>query len=243
VTVARRPKSESIFHNTICDWDLIATIQDLIVRWCKEIALSFHWVKGLADRIDRPLTRDERLNIEAYIQADGIRSQARGTIVARPNCPHWDIKEASLFIRGSKVTSDMKNQLTSQMHDDNLRSFLMQKESWSTQIFDAIDWNASERSLRRLSKNRQMNVVKLCHNYWHTSSRHVRFYVGERPCCFCQETKEDWRHILNCPSLDASYHRDASWQKVKKAMQMWRLPSDFWTAIEKGLHHLPSDLK
>jgi hypothetical protein len=137
----------------------------------------------------------------------------------------------------------MNNQLTSQMHDDNLRSFLMQKESWSTQIFDAIDWNSSERALRRLSKNRQMNVVKLCHNYWHTGSRHVRFYGGERPCCFCHETKEDSRHILNCPSLDASYQQDASWQKLKKDMQLWRLPADFWTAIEKGLHHLPSDLK
>jgi hypothetical protein len=31
VTVERRPKSESIFHNTICDRDLIVTIQDLIV--------------------------------------------------------------------------------------------------------------------------------------------------------------------------------------------------------------------
>jgi hypothetical protein len=24
---------------------------------------------------------------------------------------------------------------------------------------------------------------------------------------------------------------------------MWRLPADFWTAMEKGLHHLPRDLK
>jgi hypothetical protein len=55
----------------------------------------------------------------------------------------------------------MKNQLTSQMHDYNLLSFLMQKESWSTQILDAIDWNASDRALRRLSKNRQMNVLNL----------------------------------------------------------------------------------
>jgi hypothetical protein len=196
----------------------IAMIQDLIFRWCKGIALSFHWVKGHADRIDRPLTRDERLNIEADIQADVIRAQARGTIAARPNCPHWGIEAASLFIQGSKVTSDMNNQLISQVHDDNMRSLLMQKESWSIQIFDAIDWNSSERTLRRLSKNRQMNVVKLCHTYCHTDSRHVRFYRGERPCCFCQETKEDWRHILNCPSLDASYHRDASWKKVKKDM-------------------------
>jgi hypothetical protein len=83
---------------------------------------------------------------------------------ARPNCAHWDIKEASLSIRGRKVTSDTKNQLTSHMHDDDLRSFLMQKESWSPQTFDAIDWNASEFALRRLSNNRQMNIVKLCHN-------------------------------------------------------------------------------
>jgi hypothetical protein len=178
VTAARRPKYESIFNNTRCDWDIIATIQDLIVRWCKGIALIFHWFKGHADRIDSPLTRDERLNIEADIQADVIRAQACGTITARPNCPRWDIEEASLFIQRIKVTSDMKNQLTSQMHEDSLRSFLMQKESWSSQIFDAIDWNSGERALRRLSKNRQMNVVKLCHNYWHTGSRHVRFYGG-----------------------------------------------------------------
>jgi hypothetical protein len=43
--------------------------------------------------------------------------------------------------------------------------------------------------------------------------------------------------------MDASYHRDASWQKVKKDMQMWRLPADFWTALEKGLQHLSRDIK
>jgi hypothetical protein len=69
--------------------------------------------------------RDERLNIEADMQSDVIRAQARGPLAARPNCPHWDIEEASLFIQGSKVTSSMKNQLTSQMHDDNMRSFLI----------------------------------------------------------------------------------------------------------------------
>jgi hypothetical protein len=129
------------------------TNQDLIARWCKGIAFSFHWVKGHANRIDLPLARDEILNIEADTQADVIRAQARGTIAARPNCPHWDIEESSLFIRGNKVTSDMNNQLTSQMHEGNLHSLLMQKESWYPQTFEAIDWNASERDLRRLSKN------------------------------------------------------------------------------------------
>jgi hypothetical protein len=31
ITAARRPKTDSIFYNTKCDWDLIVTIQDLIV--------------------------------------------------------------------------------------------------------------------------------------------------------------------------------------------------------------------
>jgi hypothetical protein len=63
-------------------------IQDLIFRWCKGIALSFHWFKVHTYQINRPLTRDERLNIEADIQADVIQAQARGTISAHPNCPH-----------------------------------------------------------------------------------------------------------------------------------------------------------
>jgi hypothetical protein len=77
------------------------TIQDLIARWCTGIAFSFHWVKGHADRIDRPLTRDERLNIEADIQADAIRAQACGTIAARPNCPHCTIN--SFYVANDTV--------------------------------------------------------------------------------------------------------------------------------------------
>jgi hypothetical protein len=123
VITARRPKTESTFHSTKYDWDLIVTIQDLIFRWCKEIAFSFHWVKGTADRIDRSPTRDEILNIEADIQADAISVQTCGPIAACPNFPHWDIDEASLLVRGSKVTSDMNNQLTSQMHDGSMLSF------------------------------------------------------------------------------------------------------------------------
>jgi hypothetical protein len=65
-----------------------------------------------------------------------------------------------------------------------------------------------------------MIVIKLYHNYWHIGSHHHTFYGGDRPCYLCQETKEDWRHILSYPSLNADYHRAASWQRIKKDMQM-----------------------
>jgi hypothetical protein len=65
VTATKWPTSDSIFHNTKGDWELIVTIQDLILRWCDGIAFIFHWVKGHTDLIVGPLTRDERLKIKA----------------------------------------------------------------------------------------------------------------------------------------------------------------------------------
>jgi hypothetical protein len=32
-------------------------------------------------------------------------------------------------------------------------------------------------------------------------------------------------------SLDADLNRADSWEKVKKAMTIWKLPPDFWTAM------------
>jgi hypothetical protein len=90
------------------------------------------------------------------------------------------------------VISDMKAHITAKIHDDDLYDFLLKKETWIPRIFNSVDWCTSELALRRLSKNRQMNVIKLCHKYWHTGSHQQIFYGGERPCCLCQESKEEW---------------------------------------------------
>jgi hypothetical protein len=147
VTAAKRPRSESIFHNKKGNRYLTVTIQDLIVQWWDGIAFSFHWVKGHAYLINRPLTQDEILNIEADLQSDVVLAQARGPIASMPNCVHWDIEGASPPIRRKKFTSHMKAQLTSQMHDGDIRLFLVMKETWSPMTFDSIDWHACELAL------------------------------------------------------------------------------------------------
>jgi hypothetical protein len=60
---------------------------------------------------------------------------------------------------------------------------------------------------------------------------------GQKPCCMCGDAHEDWRHIITCKSFDASLHRKESSTKVKKTMKAWRIPRDFWIAIEKGINH------
>jgi hypothetical protein len=48
-------------------------------------------------------------------------------------------------------------------------------------------------------------VSKIATITLHIGSHHQTFYDGDRPCFLCQETKDDWKHVLCCPSLDADY--------------------------------------
>jgi hypothetical protein len=51
----------------------------------------------------------------------------------------------------------------------------------------------------------------------------------------CGNAKEDWRHVISCRALDADLNRANSWEQVKKAMTIWKLPPDFWMATQKGI--------
>jgi hypothetical protein len=65
-------QTKSLFHNTEGGWDLVSTYRDLKRQWCNNKDVSVRWVKGHADREGRPLTRYERLDVEADLLADQI---------------------------------------------------------------------------------------------------------------------------------------------------------------------------
>jgi hypothetical protein len=66
--------ASSIHRNTESDWDLL-TFHSLQNEWCKEIPTKVQWVKGHADKENRELTREERLNIEVDLLAEKIREE------------------------------------------------------------------------------------------------------------------------------------------------------------------------
>jgi hypothetical protein len=88
-----------------------------------------------------------------------------------------------------------------------------------------------------------MNILKVCNNYWHTGSRQELFCGLQCPCCLChcQEEKENWKYIIRCPSWDSIYHHDDSWSKVKKAIAVWCLKTNFWLTVEKILRYVQSN--
>jgi hypothetical protein len=110
---ANRPLTDIIFHLIEGDHDLVSTIKDLQENWCRGMDITYEWVKGHADDLNRELTRAERLKI-ADEQCDVVRLHASGTRSARSSAGLWDGETCALFIRGSKITSCMKERLTQQ---------------------------------------------------------------------------------------------------------------------------------
>jgi hypothetical protein len=101
--------------------------------------ITYEWVKGHADDLNRELTRAERLNVIADKQCDVVRQHASRPRIAISSAGLWDSETCALFIRGSNITSRTKEQLTQQLLDAYLRAYLKKKELWSAQQFESID--------------------------------------------------------------------------------------------------------
>jgi hypothetical protein len=237
VLSTNRPLKDIIFHRIEGDHDLVSTIKDLQENWCRGMDITYEWVKGHADELNRELNQAERLNVKADEQCDVVRQQASGPRSARSSAGLRDSEKYALFVQGSNIKSRMKERLTQQLLDVYLRAYLEKKELWSAQHFESIDWTNYSSAFKRLLKGQQTAVAKAIHNLWHTGTRHQHHFGEAKPCCMCNCETEEWRHVLTCRSIDASLHRSASWGELRKSIERWHLRQDFSTMIEKGVNH------
>jgi hypothetical protein len=78
VLSTNRPLTDSSVHRIEGYHDLVSTIKDLQENWCRGLDITYEWVKGHADDLNRELNRAERLNVIADKQCDVFRQQASG---------------------------------------------------------------------------------------------------------------------------------------------------------------------
>jgi hypothetical protein len=86
-----------------------------------------------------------------------------------------------------------------------------------------------------MANNRRVAVSNACHNLWHTGVKHQQYYHEIRPFCMCRDQTEDWQQVLTCPLIDAALHRADSRVQLQKTLKCWKIPNDFWMAVEKGM--------
>jgi hypothetical protein len=181
VLSTNRPLTYSIFHRIEGNHDLVSTIKDLQENWCRGLDITYDWVKGHTDDLNRELNRAERLNVIADEQCDILRRQANGPRSAKSSAGLWDSETCALFIWGSKIMSRMKQRLTQQLLDGYLQSYLEKKENWIAHHFESIYWTNYSSAFKRFSKGRQTALAKATHNLWHTRTRHRQYFGDAKP--------------------------------------------------------------
>jgi ribonuclease HI len=165
---SKRQPSDSIFHKAETDYDVISTIHELQEMWRNNLEINYSWVKGHADKLDREPDNYERLNILAGEICDDTRAAATGNMGARGSCAMWLSETCTLFTRCVKITSHMKERLTRQLLDGDMQTYLMDKESWSRQDFDSVNWRGYGTAFKRPPCSRQTAMAKVCYRLWHT---------------------------------------------------------------------------
>jgi ribonuclease HI len=123
----KRKCTQSVFHSTEGDQDLISTIHYLQESWCQDIDIHYEWVKGHADDLNRETTKHERMHILADELCDVIHETVRGPYGARTNCALWQSERCALFIKGVKTMSNWKERLIQQLLDGDIQEYLMDK--------------------------------------------------------------------------------------------------------------------
>jgi hypothetical protein len=204
---AKRTVTQSIFHRLESDYNLISTMKFLQGNWCKDYDITYKWVNGHADRGNEEPNKEKRLNIEADELCDVIHNEATGPLAARGNCALREPGVCQLFITGSKIASNMKSQLQSQVQNTSMRKYLTQREIWTDQQFEGIDWTSYGTAFRRMGRSRQTAIAKAYNNLCHTSMKHNQYCGETRGCCMCGNAQEDWRHVISCRELDADLNR------------------------------------
>jgi ribonuclease HI len=86
VKACKRKCTQTAFHRTEGEHDLISTIHYLQESWCQDTEVHCEWVKGHADDLNRDATKLEHLNIVADELCDVICETAREPFGDRPNC-------------------------------------------------------------------------------------------------------------------------------------------------------------
>jgi ribonuclease HI len=93
VKICTRQRTQSVFHRTEGDHDIVSTIHYLQDTWCQDIDIKYEWVKGHADDLDREPKKCERLNIVADEICDVQCCQSISARTIRGETELWDMAE------------------------------------------------------------------------------------------------------------------------------------------------------
>jgi hypothetical protein len=217
------------------DSELVAAARALID--CIPITIIGSWVKGhqsddkepkyllnnMADKLARNFTKKHPPKYRPK------------RLPAAP--PNYKVR---LLYDDSVITSKLYPILSSCLHKDSLKAYIIKKAGWTPATFDLINWTAHGRAFSRLSRQQQISTAKLVHNLANTNRQNHLLYNKPSTCPCCNTDEETFEHVLRCHSESANTHRTQAIDELVASLNKLNTPS---TVIDAILHGITSWLE
>lgn len=224
------PCQPSITSFLATDSDLVYTARSLLD--IIPITIIGTWVKGHQKDDTDPkhvLNNTADKLARAFLQHHPPRYRPKRLPTAPPNY------RVRLLYDDSVITSNLYSILSTSLHQDSLKAYIIRKTGWAPTTFDLVNWTAHGRAFNRLPQNQQISTAKLIHNLANTNRQNHLFYNKPNTCPCCNVHEETFQHVLRCSAASVSSHRDSAIQELTSSLNKFNTPPNVTDAILHGI--------
>lgn len=100
--------------------------------------------------------------------------------------------------RGRMIHGNFYDTIPKGEHGPALQQYVMDKYSWTLEVFESIDWRATKSFVSTLAGTRETNVIKLLIDWQNDAHQNDLFYEKGGTWPACSTEQEDHLHFLSC---------------------------------------------
>ena len=124
----------------------------------------------------------------------------------------------SVCIAKSAVHTKIRDGLFQHLQNKQSQQYLMEKEGWTRQTLDSIDWESVYRGTKSKSFGARLTRTKLQHNWIATFKyQHDKSYRDDAKCPCCNLHEETWSHVFRCKSQYSVDYREEQLEECNGA--------------------------
>ena len=189
-------------HALATDYDLWYKHKHILKQMKTKI--TFFHVKGHQDDMDHcdgqqgPMTRDAYWNIQMDRLAESYRLKQ-----PTPLTTVFSTTGAAFIYKNQVITTTVGQKIRDLLHSKPLWTYIQQKENWTDDVFDSVDWPAFEWCMNKLSVHKRINVTKYVFNWQNTGRQKQLFELGR-----AARKEREPQDVGQCP-MGCSEHEDS----------------------------------
>jgi hypothetical protein len=177
------------------EWD----IESVILHNYRELDIPFQFMHVYSHQDDHgpvaSLSLESRLNVEADRLATEYLSSAEPR---RPIALLFPSAKCQLIINNKSITRKIPQAIRYEQGSIEIRKYLRQRNTWTAQVLDEIDWDAHG-SAHSHHRSQRCYLIKLCHRHLAVGKTlHRRNKKYSPTCPGCRINVETQHHYLQC---------------------------------------------